>query len=131
MTIANATRVFSIAKVGRLFGAGTSHVAGDYALSAGWGTSPSASPAARDTGGRVTITAGTGSPGANPTVTLTFKDGTWTTIPGIVAARGDIIAPAGGYWALTTPSATAPIFTFVGTPVASAVYILDYNVTGK
>lgn len=126
------THVFGQANVGRVFGIGTVHVAGDYALSAGWGTSPSVSAiAARDTGGRVTITAGTGAPTANPTVTLTWKDGTWTTIPSVVVSRGDIVAPATATWAMTTASATAPVFTFLGTPVASSVYVLDFLAVGK
>jgi hypothetical protein len=116
----------------RVEGTGTAHVAGDYALSAGWGNTASVSAvAARDTGGRVTVTCNGSGIGANPTVTLTFKDGTWTTIPAIVVSRGDATAPTTGFWALTTPSATAPVFTFVGTPVAGSTYTFDFVVMGK
>lgn len=115
----------------RYSGTGVPHVAGDYVLSGGWGNTATVSAlAAKDTGGRVTITASGTGQAANPTVTLTFKEGTWTNIPAIAAGRGDIVAPT-GYWALTTPSATAPVFTFVGTPVAASVYILDFTVMGK
>lgn len=113
----------------RYVGSGTEHVAGDYAASAGWGTSPTITPLARDTGGRVSVTA-KATPGANPTLTLTFKDGTWTTAPAVTCSRGDALATA-GYWSLTTVSATAVIFTFVGTPVADEVYVLDFVAMGK
>lgn len=116
----------------RYTGNGTAHVAGDYALSAGWGSTATVSAvAARDTGGRVSVTANGAGIGANPTVTLTFKDGTWTIAPALSLSRGDTVAPTTGFWALTTASATAPVFTFVGTPVAGSVYVLDFVTMGK
>lgn len=115
----------------RFQGSGTAHVAGDYALSGGWGTTASVSAvSAKDTGGRVTVTsAGTGQ-AANPTVTLTWKDGTWTTIPAVVASRGDSVNPSGPF-GVTTPTATTCVFTFNGTPVAGSSYILDFVAMGK
>lgn len=113
----------------RFKGTGTAHVAGDYAASANWGTSPTISPSARDSGGRVSVTAAA-TTGANPTLTLTFKDGTWTTAPAVVCSRGDTDAAAGD-WRVTSVSATAVVFTFVGTPTAGSTYILDFLVVGK
>lgn len=116
----------------RLLGTGTSHVAGDYALSAGWGNTATVSTvAARDSGGRVSITCNGSGIAANPTVTLTFKDGAWAVAPAISASRGDLNAPTTGFWALTTASTSAPVWTFVGTPVAGTIYVLDYTVVGK
>ena len=110
---------------------GTAHVAGDYALSAGWGTTATVSAvSAKDAGGRVTIScSGTGQT-ANPTVTLTWKDGTWTTVPAVVASRGDLVVPSGPFLN-STPGATTVVFTFNGTPVAGNSYILDFVAMGK
>lgn len=118
------------ATVKRTIGNGTAHVAGDYAASANWGTTPTITPLARDTGGRVTVLA-QATTGANPTLTLTFKDGTWTTAPALSYGRGDTAAPTTCFWALTSISATAAVFTFVGTPTAGNTYALDFTVTGK
>lgn len=103
-------------------------VAADVALSAGWGTTPSAAPAAgsRDHKGRITVTAGTGVPTANPTVVITFKRA-FASVPFVVVSRGDSAAPAGGYWAVTARTATTVTITFVGTPAASTAYVLDFQ----
>lgn len=109
----------------------TTHITGDYALSAGWGTSPSVSSvAANDHGGRVTITSGTGTPSTNPTVALTFKDGTWTNPPSCAGLRGDINSPTAS-WALTSITATVATWTFQGTPAVSTAYILDFICIGR
>lgn len=118
------------ATVQRVVGAGTAHVAGDYVASANWGTTPTITPLARDTGGRVSVLA-QATTGANPTLALTFKDGTWTTVPAISYGRGDVAAPTTCFWALTTITATVATFTLVGTPTAGNTYILDFTVMGK
>lgn len=116
----------------RLRSATTAQVTGDYALGGNWGTTPSVSSvAATDHGGRVTVTSGSGAPGANPTITLTFKDGSWVNPPGIGYGRGDINSPTTAFWALTSVSATAATWTFVGTPDASTNYVLDFVAMGR
>lgn len=110
----------------RYYSSGTALATTDYALSAGWGTSPSKAVAGTDTAGRVSITAAA-TTSANPTVTLTFKGGTFTTIPVVVATRGDIATPTTGWWAVTGTTATTATFTFVGTPTAGNVYILNWH----
>lgn len=105
----------------------TALVTGDFgSLSGGWGTTASISAIAansRDQDFEVSIaSSGTGQ-GANPTVTFTFKNGTFTTAPVLVCQRNDTLATAGRF-AQTTLSATAPVFTFVGTPVAGETYKL-------
>lgn len=108
--------------------AGTAHVAGDWALSGGWGTTATASVASgcKDSGGLLQITANGAGIAANPTVTLTFKDGTWTVAPRGVASRTDGSAPAAGYWRNSGATATTIIWTFEGTPVAGTTYGLQY-----
>lgn len=104
---------------------GTSHVNGDWALSAGWGVGSTAVVAAssKDNRFRVTITAA-GVPAANPTATLTFKDGTFTNAPfavfGFSGGTGVIAVPP--EW---TTTATTLVATYVGTPVAGQTYILE------
>lgn len=108
---------------------GTALAAGDFVLSAGWGTSPVLTVVrGTDQAAVITIQA-KATVGANPTVTLTFKNGTWTTIPIVVCSRTEIIAVTGAPAAAvqnefvpTTVSATQIIFTFNGTPVANSTY---------
>src|SRR5207244_28108 len=60
---------------------GTALVAGDFTLSAGWGTGATVTGVVgTDQGWTITVTAA-GTPAANPTVSLTFHDGTWTNSP--------------------------------------------------
>lgn len=116
----------------RFIGSGTAHVAGDYALSAGWGNTATVSTvAARDTGGRVSITCGGSGIAANPTVTLTYKDGTWTTVPTCVPQRSDINAPETAEFRPTSDTATTFVLTFLGTPVSGTIYTFSFHVIGK
>ena len=113
-------------------GGGTNHATNgsDWALSAGFGSTASVAvvSGSNDQRGRITITsAGTGQ-GANPTATLTFKDGTWGTAPYAIVCRG-------GGNQLSVPvsvscTATTLVITFVGTPVAAETYTIDYLVEG-
>lgn len=113
----------------------TALVAGDITLT-GWGGSPSVSPASgsKDRRGRLSVTAGS-TPGANPTVEVTFKEkfrgeDAADLTPFVVVSRGDIVAPTTGFWAVTARSATSFTVTFVGTPTAANVYVLDFEVIG-
>lgn len=105
----------------RIKSAGTALEAADFALSAGWGDTPAASISAvvgTDQATAFTVSAGTANFAANPTITLTFKDGTWTDNPVCVVNRGDASAPTTGF-AFNTTSATALVITFQGTPQAT------------
>lgn len=71
-----------IVKIKRLLGGGATLVAGDLALSAGWGSTAAVSGfAGTDAGFRFTVTPNGTGIAANPTITVTFHDGTWTTVP--------------------------------------------------
>jgi hypothetical protein len=105
---------------------GSSLVAGDFSLSAGWGDTASVSVTAgsKDERWEITITpAGTGI-SANPTVTLTFKNGAWIGTPFAYVlfngATGGASAP--GQPLVTTISTTALTFQHVGTPVTTGTY---------
>jgi hypothetical protein len=113
------------------FNGGTSLVIGDFVASAGFGsTGAFTAPLGRDQAGQVTITPSGAGIVANPTVTFTFHDGTWTTAPIVVATRGDLQAPTTAYWAVTSVSATQVVFTFVGLPVSGTSYVLQFVTMG-
>jgi hypothetical protein len=65
---------------------------------------------------------------ANPTVTLTFHDGTWFAAPFAVVGRNDPNSPAGApTWSITP---TTLVITFHGTPVAGSSYTFAWMVIG-
>jgi hypothetical protein len=115
--------------------AGTAVAAADFALSAGFGSTGAPTPVAgsTDTRGAVDVAVAGSGIAANPTVTLTFKDGTFKDsdgadrVPFAVAARGDTDANT-GIWAVTSTTTTTVVFTFVGTPVTGHTYRLCYLV---
>jgi hypothetical protein len=109
---------------------GTGLVAGDFALSAGFGTTASVAVASgsKDVRGAITVTSAGVGQAANPTITLTFKDGAFPAAPFAVVAR------AGGSQRtvpveVTTVSTTQLVATFLGTPVAAETYTLSWTVT--
>ena len=105
----------------RFIADGTALVAGDFALSGGWGGGTVGTVTGTDQAWRITVTAA-GAPGLNPTVTLTFKDGTWTTSP-ICSTKSN-----GGTGAVLdytdAETATTNVITALGTPVAGLTYII-------
>lgn len=111
--------------------AGTNLVAGDLALSAGWGASATISnivSGSKDTRGEFTVTSAGAGQAANPTITLTFKDGAYGAPPfAIVARNGGSQPTVVNTW--IGLSATLTI-TFVGTPVAAQTYTFAFHVIG-
>lgn len=107
---------------------GTALVTGDVALAGNWGTAPSVSAVTgKDTGGTIEVTSGSGSPGADPTVILTFADGTMGAAPeALVSNRGS----TNEGWSMVGSSATTITWRFHGTPAASTVYRLNFLVFG-
>lgn len=116
---------------------GTALASGNIALSSGWGTSPTLTiNRGTDQGASIQITA-KATVAANPTVTVTFANGTWTTAPVVVACRTDTTAATGApstsvsnQWAVTSVTATAVTLTFNGTPVANSSYGLSFICMG-
>ena len=109
---------------------GTALATADYVLSAGWGTSPTFTAVrGTDAGAAFTITA-KATVGANPTVTLTFKNGAWANgAPIVICGRTEIVAATGApaaavsnEFVVTSVSTTQAVFTFNGTPVANSTY---------
>lgn len=116
---------------------GTVLVATDYAASAGWGTTPTKTAVSgTDTAATFTIVA-KASVGANPTITLTFHDGTWTNPPVVVVSQFGLQTAAGAPsttvsndWMVTSVSATQVVFTYNGTPVANNTYGFSFVAIG-
>src|SRR6185503_4434585 len=77
---------------------GTAVVSGDFSLGAGWGSTASLTvlSGSNDTRGRITITSSGVGQAANPSGSLTFKDGTYTTTPNCIVTSGQ------GFSVLTT-----------------------------
>jgi hypothetical protein len=118
------------ARFRRIASGGGGTGSGNYAASAGWGSTAavSVSTGSQDQRGRVTVTAGGTGIAANPTVTLTFVDGSWNNSPFAVVARNDANSPSA---ALTwTTTATTLAITFNGTPVSGTAYTIEYFVIG-
>lgn len=100
---------------------GTASVSGDYALSAGFGSTASVgSVSGTDQRVAFTVTSAGVGQALNPTITWTFKDGTWTNAPFAVVYRfdGNQMTVANK----STVSATQVVITFLGTPVAAETY---------
>jgi hypothetical protein len=102
----------------------------DFSLSSGWGSSASVSayPGSADQRGQITVFANGAGMAANPTVTLTFHDGTWVVAPFAVVGRNDPNTPSGSPTWSTTP--TTLVITFQGTPVAGTFYTFSWIVIG-
>jgi hypothetical protein len=115
----------------RHFAKGTALVAGDFALSGGWGTTASVGTiSGDDSHATFTVTSSGTGQAANPTITLTFKDGTWTTAPfaqtKIIAGNAADITVAVTH----TTTATTLVITFNGTPTAARTYTFTTMVLG-
>jgi len=122
----NADHVISRIKIG----AGTALVAGDFALSAGWGNTATVTAVlGYDNAWEILITCqGTGI-AANPTCTLTFHDGTFTLSPIAISKMVD------GTGALSDISdamtATTWVMTYNGLPVSGLTYRIRGLVIGR
>lgn len=100
---------------------GTALTTGNWGLSGNWGSSPSiTSTTGYDTGGTITITSGTGSPGANPAVTLTFADGLWASAP-ICLVSGE----SGQLWSVS-PTTSVVQLTLIGTPATGTTFTASF-----
>ena len=115
---------------------GTALVAADFGtLDSKWGnTSALSAIAGTDQAFTFTINVPVGATGMgpNPTITLTFHDGTWGTNPPVFQVqRNDLAIPYGSpphTWSETTTNLT---ITFNGTPVAGNAYVFRCTALGK
>lgn len=107
---------------------GTPLAAGNVALSSGFGTSPSSilTAGSTDTRGQIQVTVGT-SPTANPTITITFADGTFGTAPFAIACYS---GTSNALPLSVTTTATTMVIELVGTPSASEIINITWHVMG-
>ncbi len=111
---------------------GTALSTSDFALSSGWGDTASKllPTTSFDTRGYCRVTCGGAGIGASPTVTLTFADGAYPALPGIVCSmysgqNDQITIP----WSVTGNSSSA-VFIWGGTPTAGKLYGFTYHIIG-
>lgn len=109
----------------------TQLVPGDFTLGAGWGNTATIAVTAGscDLCGRATITANGAGIAANPTTTLTFRDG---TMAGLFFATvrpngGTGATPSNIFW--TQPTTTI-VSTHTQTPVAGLTYAFEWQING-
>lgn len=102
----------------------------------GWGTGATIAITSgmetNDSRGSITITAGT-SPSANPSVLLTYADNInspWTVNPFAVANMNPDSDGAIAPIATKTGNTTNMTMTYVGTPVQTKIYIINYIIIG-
>jgi hypothetical protein len=109
---------------------GTALTATEIVLSSGWGTTRSVTGiAGGDDHFRFTVnSAGTGQAGA-PTITITFKDGTFTNVPVATVMRMGGNQHSVNHEVTTT--ATTITITWGSTPVAGESYTFGVVVTGR
>lgn len=118
---------WTILNVKRVYTRGTSLVSGDFVLSAGWGGTASIGTLhGTDMAWDGTVTTGGAGIAANPTILLTFHDGTWTTVPAC-QARMRFTSDATNTSTVATYgiSATQLLITFNGLPVTANTYVFD------
>lgn len=106
---------------------GTACANGNFALSAGWGTTATVTAAAGFAQTcQVTITSSGTGQAANPTITYTLAN----ALPAATTVcTAQMVGGTGANTLInqTTLSATAPIFTFGGTPVAASTYFVVFR----
>ena len=129
LTVGDSLAVDGVTDVDRfrLGSRGIDLVAGDFVLSAGWGTtaSVSVSPNSKEQNWRITITASGTGQGANPTVTLTFPGGAYPYAPRALMLRnGGNGATLNPSWS-GSPSTTQLVITAAGTPGAGSTYAYE------
>ena len=115
------------ARVRRLASAGSSLIVGDIAI-VGWGAGASVQAVGgTDSTARIQVVAGT-APSALPTIAWTWKDGTWTTAPTVLA---QVVGGSGALQLLyVSANATTITITYNGTPVDTKTYVIDILAVG-
>lgn len=103
--------------------------AGDFALSAGFGSTAAVSSISGNSlAGSFSVTANGTGLGANPTITITYKDGP------LASGQKAFVQRTGGsqLTVVTTiaPGVSTAVITFNGTPVAGQVYSFVYRIFG-
>lgn len=113
---------YGLVNVPRLISSGGALNGGDFVVHANWGNGPATigSITGTDQAFDYTITATGAAQGLNPTVILTYRDGTWTNAPIFNCNMNGGTGTVG--FITTSSSATALTMTFIGTPVTTLTY---------
>jgi hypothetical protein len=121
--------------LGRRFKAsvGTALVAGDFGTNptANWGAGAAYSAIiGTDQGFSLTLTAA-GTPGANPTIPYTYKDGTWGSSPIFICKQVGGTGAIADITGENTATATTMTLTWNGTPIAGLTYVVNCLAMGR
>jgi len=111
---------------------GPAPVAGDFVLSAGWGTTASVSnvrTGSTSQRGAITITSNGTGQAANPTTSWTPNGGAFPA-GAIVNVRSNGGSGAGHTVFPSVPSTSPIVFTHGFTPVAGSTYVIEWNIVG-
>jgi len=116
---------------GRLYGNNTSTdlTAAQVVANANWGSAATVAitSGSNDQRGTIAVTASTTTPGANPTVVVTFSTA-WESTPFVVVCKANVVTALP--FAVTAVSTTSFTVTFIGTPVDTNVNSFSYFVVG-
>jgi hypothetical protein len=119
------------------FRGGRQLVAGDFALSAGFGSTATVSnvvAGSTDMAGEFTITSSGTGQALNPTVTFTFADGAFRNEQGGLWVPLALMSRNGGAQLTVdfsyVATATTLVMTFPGTPVAAQTYTTGWRLSG-
>lgn len=117
----------------RILLAGTQHLASDWILGPGWGSTASINPqVANDQAGEIIVVPGGAGIARNPTLRLVFRDGLWERKPvNVLYTRTDLAVPKTAKWGLMLSDDAGLAFFFAGLPVKNQNYQLNYLVFGR
>jgi hypothetical protein len=113
---------------------GTAYSGADAAIviSGGWGSTAAVSAASGYDQAFSFVVSSSGSGiAATPTITITFKDGTWAVAPQVQVTRNDTAAPTPAtFYPTWTVSATQIVITMAGTPTTANAYKFSITAMG-
>ena len=110
----------------------TTLVTTDFAISGGWGSTASKAitiTTSKDSAFVITLTSSGTGQAANPTIALTFHDGTWTNVPACVFIQTGGTGIFGDS-TVSARSATAYTWIWNATPTTAATYEFTGHCTG-
>lgn len=102
---------------------GSALVTGDFLANASWGSTASVSSVAgSDQAFQANVTSGGSGIAANPTITFTYHDGSWSQAPFVVANWHEPVGNVSGACGVSLDTASVVITLFGLTPTAGRIY---------
>jgi hypothetical protein len=128
-TVGGNTDAAYLDQMRRHFGIGaTPLVAGDFALSAGWGLAPTIQVVSGTDGrGTITVRASGGGFLSNPTITLTFSDGAWSQQPFALVDKIGGNGPS-AFVLISSLTTTTFVWLYAATPIEGLNYQFSWQI---